>query len=136
MHLFTYRNRHEQRQIARIVLTPAVISFFDFLAVAVYPASGFLKPIGEYYDAVALVALYLLFITYATPLEKRGGPRELYENIPVLYAQHSYQQIKKNELGQYYVSQMTAISSKLLTDKLHSGHGFSSSKSYPCASQP
>jgi peptidoglycan/LPS O-acetylase OafA/YrhL len=104
MHLCTYRDRHEQRQIARIVLTPAIISTFDLLSVVFYSGSGFLKPIGEYYDAVALVSLYLLFVTYATQPEGRGNPRRLFESIPNLYAQHSYQQLSNNELGQYYVS--------------------------------
>jgi hypothetical protein len=71
----------------------------------VYDASGFLNPIGEYYDALALVSLYLLFVIYATQPERRGGgPRALFESLPELYAQHSYQQVKKNELGEYYVS--------------------------------
>jgi hypothetical protein len=98
MHLFTYRNPSEQRQVARIVLTPAIISFFDFLGVAIYPASGFLKPLGEYNDAIALVCLYrlyLLFITYATPEGSIGSPRDMYKQLPESYSQHSYQGIKK-----------------------------------------
>jgi hypothetical protein len=138
MHLLTYRNPSEQRQIARIVLTPAIISFFDFLAVAIYPASGFVKPLGEYYDAIALVCLYLLFITYATPEGRRGSPRDTYKQLPDLYLQHSYQGIKKNELSQYYVRPhfSTQISRAQLTLVTSSAHGSSSSRSSLCDSQP
>jgi hypothetical protein len=118
MHLCTYRVRSEQRQIARIVLTPAIISIFDFLGVAAYNASGFLKPVGEYYDALALVSLYLLFITYATPPENRGNPRKLYKMIPDLYARHSYQDVKKNELSQYYVGFPNTLSTKFNSGSL------------------
>jgi hypothetical protein len=93
LHLSRYTKREEQRQyvkllfqkhsmreeisntisrIVRISITPAVISVFCFFGVWFQSTSGFLKPIGEYYECIALVAVYLLFLTFATPLQERG----------------------------------------------------------------
>ncbi|KIV98582.1 uncharacterized protein PV09_09629 [Verruconis gallopava] len=102
LHLVNYRVRSEQRQIARIVLTPAIISIFEFFGIWKPDASGFLKPIGEYYDALALVSLYLLFQTLATPSESRGSPNVLFNNLPDLYAAHAFNNAKGNQLSSYY----------------------------------
>jgi len=84
------------------VVTPAIVCLANFFGTWFYDVSGFLIPIGEYYDAIALACLYLLFITYATPPEARGGPKQLFKTIPALHAQHEYQNVKGSGLQAYY----------------------------------
>jgi Organic solute transporter Ostalpha len=82
LHLSRYTKREEQRQIVRISITPAVISVFCFFGVWFQNTSGFIKPIGEYYECIALVAVYLLFLTFSTPLQQRG--HSIFNNLPTL----------------------------------------------------
>lgn len=56
----------------RIVITPAVIAVFGFLCVRFYHFAGYLKPIGECYESIALIAFYYLLFIYVTPVENRG----------------------------------------------------------------
>lgn len=71
-HLTRYTKREEQRQLVRIAVVPAIISIFCFFGIWFNSTSGFLKPIGEYYESIALVAIFLLFLTFATPMQERG----------------------------------------------------------------
>jgi len=72
LHLSRYTKREEQRQIVRISITPSVIGGFCFLGVWFQSTSGYLKPIGEYYECFSLIAVFLLFLTFATPPQERG----------------------------------------------------------------
>jgi hypothetical protein len=44
-----------------------------FLGVCFYDISGYIRPIGEYYECFGLVAIYYLFMVYVTPLPNRGA---------------------------------------------------------------
>jgi len=96
-HLSRYTKREEQRQIVRISVTPAVISIFCFFGIWFQSTSGFLKPIGEYYECISLVAVYLLFLTFATPLQERG--RSIFQNLQTLQERNG-----SAVMSTYYVS--------------------------------
>lgn len=96
-HLTKYTKRDEQRQLVRIAVVPAIISVFCFFGVWFNSTSGFLKPIGEYYESVALIAVFLLFLTFATPIQERG--QSIFGNIENLQERNG-----GASLSTYYVS--------------------------------
>lgn len=95
-HLTRYTKREEQRQIVRIAIVPAIISVFCFFGIWFNSTSGFLKPIGGYYESVALVAVFLLFLTFATPMPERG--QSIFTNIENLHEKNG-----GADLSTYYV---------------------------------
>jgi hypothetical protein len=70
----------------RIIWTPAIIAIFSIFGVWFYDVSGYVKPIGEYYECISLVALFYLFIHYATPDNAEGQhPFQKLDIIAVTY---------------------------------------------------
>ena len=106
-HICIYRIRAEQRQIIRIVVTPAIICACNFGGLWSYRASGYLKPIGEYSEAFAMVALYALLLTYVAPENQRGSIIQLYEALPAVCADCGSH--NKASLSSYYVCLLTSF---------------------------
>jgi hypothetical protein len=48
------------------------MAIFSLFSAWFYHTAGYLKPIGEYYECFALVAIFFLFINYASPNNIRG----------------------------------------------------------------
>lgn len=96
-HLARYTQWQEQRQLVRISIVPAFISVFCFFGIWFNGTSGFLKPIGEYYESFALVSVFLLFLTFATPLHDRG--QSIFGSLEILQERNG-----GANLSTYYVS--------------------------------
>lgn len=70
----------------RIVWTPAIIAIFSIFGVWFYDVAGYVKPIGEYYECFSLVAIFYLFIHYATPDDAKG--RHPFCKLDIIAATH------------------------------------------------
>ena len=81
---------------------PAILAVFTIISVCFYHTAGYLKPIGEYYESVAMVALFYLFISHATPIEARQA--HPFEALEALAATHPGASI-----GFYYVGLTVAV---------------------------
>jgi Organic solute transporter Ostalpha len=68
------------------VALPAIIAVFSLLSVCFYHISGYLRPIGEYYECIAMVALFILFIRHATPDEAKTS--DAFDSLDVVAANH------------------------------------------------
>jgi hypothetical protein len=66
-HLRRYRVPNEQRQIFRIVSTPVVFTIVAAISTHVYQAAEYLEPLANWYEALALASLFLLYVQYVTP---------------------------------------------------------------------
>ena len=53
-------------------MTPTIFAIFNFIGVLVFKTAGYLLPIAELYECFALVAVFLLLLTYVAPLSRRG----------------------------------------------------------------
>ncbi|KAK4507406.1 hypothetical protein PRZ48_001141 [Zasmidium cellare] len=66
-HLRRYRCPKEQRQIIRLVFAPFVFAIVSFFEVLSYDAAPYLDPLGDFYEAFCLCALFLLYFQFAVP---------------------------------------------------------------------
>lgn len=63
-HLRRYTRPAEQRPIVRICLVPPVFGILSCFSLAFYTSYQYLNPIQLFYEAAALVSLFLLFVEY------------------------------------------------------------------------
>lgn len=63
-HLRRYTRPAEQRPIVRICLVPPVFGILSCFSLAFYQSYQYLNPIQLFYEATALVSLFLLFVEY------------------------------------------------------------------------
>lgn len=63
-HLRRYTRPAEQRPIVRIALVPPVFGILSCFSLAFYTSYQYLNPIQLFYEAAALVSLFLLFVEY------------------------------------------------------------------------
>jgi hypothetical protein len=69
-----------------------MIGATTFFGVWFYDISGYLRPIGEYYECFGLVAIYYLFMVYVTPLPNRDThPFNNMEQMQLTYGGASLQ---------------------------------------------
>jgi len=59
-------------RLVRIIWTPFIIGVASFFGVWFYGAAGYVKPLGEWYEVLALISVFYLMIHYATPAEADG----------------------------------------------------------------
>ncbi|KIX99286.1 uncharacterized protein Z520_04862 [Fonsecaea multimorphosa CBS 102226] len=76
-HLVRYAEPRQQRQILRLIWTPAVFAIFSFFGVWHYNLANYLTPIAELYECFALIALFFLLIAYLAP-ESFEGQRQFF----------------------------------------------------------
>ena len=76
-HLYLHR-------IVRVVLTPAIFAVFSFFGVWFYHATNYLTPLAELYECFALVALFLLLVSYIAPSphEQKQHALHFFANLP------------------------------------------------------
>jgi hypothetical protein len=67
LHFRRYRSPNEQRNVFRIIIFPVVACLVSVVCIHTYHASDYIAPIASLYEAVALVALYLLYVHYVAP---------------------------------------------------------------------
>lgn len=65
--LRSYARPKEQRQIIRIVFTPVLFSILSTICIASYPASLYISPFQDLYEAFGIASLFLLFVHYVCP---------------------------------------------------------------------
>ncbi|KAL9111085.1 MAG: hypothetical protein Q9227_004518 [Pyrenula ochraceoflavens] len=78
-HLFHWTKPSEQKHFVRIIAFVPVYSVCSFFSVWFYDASGYLTPIGQYYEGFAITAMFLLYVEYVTPDE--GTRAEFYRSL-------------------------------------------------------
>ncbi|MCJ1230868.1 hypothetical protein MMC12_007542 [Toensbergia leucococca] len=66
-HLINFTNPREQRQIIRIIFVPMLFVIYNFFSVWFNRAAGYLEPVSLLYEALALVALFHLYVEYVSP---------------------------------------------------------------------
>jgi hypothetical protein len=66
-HLRRYEAPKEQRQIFRITSTPLVFTLIAVITTHAYNAAGYLAPLANFYEALALASLFLLYVQYVAP---------------------------------------------------------------------
>lgn len=66
-HLTNYTSPGEQRQIIRIIWTPLIFAVFNFFSLWFYTTAAYLEPIAQIYEVFALVAIFLLFLSFVCP---------------------------------------------------------------------
>ncbi|KAF4541982.1 uncharacterized protein LTHEOB_8136 [Lasiodiplodia theobromae] len=64
-HLCRYTKPTEQRQIVRLIITPAIFAVFSLLALIFYDENEYITPLPDLYEAFALACLFILFTHYA-----------------------------------------------------------------------
>ena len=64
-HLACYVRPREQRQIIRIAFYPVVYSLLCCFSILDYPASRYLLPATSFYEPVALMGIFFLFVEFA-----------------------------------------------------------------------
>lgn len=62
-----YARPKEQRQIIRIVFTPVLFSILSTICIASYPASLYISPLQNLYEAFGIASLFMLFVHYVCP---------------------------------------------------------------------
>jgi hypothetical protein len=68
-HLHRYTQPKQQRQVIRVIFTPAVFAVLSVLAILDYDAAIYIIPLRDLYETFALASLFLLFIEYVAPDE-------------------------------------------------------------------
>lgn len=71
-HFLRYTRPGEQKQLIRIIWTPAIFAFFSFFGVWHYNIAYYLAPLAQLYEAFALIAVFYLLIAYLAPSTFRG----------------------------------------------------------------
>jgi heme A synthase len=66
-HLRRYEAPREQRQIFRITLTPLVFTIVAVITTHAYNVAGYLAPIANLFEVLALASLFLLYVQYVAP---------------------------------------------------------------------
>jgi len=66
-HLLHWTMPREQKQIVRVILFIPAYSLCAFWALWFYHADGFVVPFGQWYEGLALTAVFLLYVEIATP---------------------------------------------------------------------
>jgi hypothetical protein len=66
-HLCRYSDSRKQKQLIRIIWTPAVFAIFSFFGVLNYNIANYLLPVAELYECLALIAVFYLLIAYVAP---------------------------------------------------------------------
>lgn len=69
LHFRQYRAPNEQRNVFRIIIFPVVASLIAVISTYTYSASGYIGPIAQLYEAIALASLFLLYVQYVAPEE-------------------------------------------------------------------
>ncbi len=72
MHLRRYRVPKEQRQIIKIVFSPAAFALVAFGCLQKYQVARYVSELGDWYSAMAFTTLFLLFIQFAVPDSEFG----------------------------------------------------------------
>ncbi|OAP57771.1 hypothetical protein AYL99_08509 [Fonsecaea erecta] len=67
VHILRYEEPRQQKQIIRVIWTPAVFAILSFFGVWHYNLANYLTPIAELYECFALIALFFLLIAYLAP---------------------------------------------------------------------
>lgn len=78
-HLRNFNCAREQKQIVRIIITPGIFAVCCFFSVWFYDSAAWLKPIPQFYESVAFVALFYLLVVYVTPDEE--SREDFFENL-------------------------------------------------------
>ena len=71
-HLSRYRVPKEQRQIVKIVFTPFAFAIVSFGCLANYHVAPYIIDLGDWYSAMCLTCLFLLYIQFAVPDSEFG----------------------------------------------------------------
>ncbi|OQU98616.1 hypothetical protein CLAIMM_04373 [Cladophialophora immunda] len=71
-HLLRYTEPRQQKQIVRLIWTPAVFAIFSFFGVWHYNLANYLTPVAELYECFALIALFFLLVAYLAPESFEG----------------------------------------------------------------
>jgi hypothetical protein len=66
-HFRRYRAPKEQRQIVKIIFAPVAFALVGLGCVSNYHVAPYVQPLGELYEAFALVAVFLMLIQFAVP---------------------------------------------------------------------
>lgn len=94
-------------RIVRIIWTPAVIALFSVFGVWFYGSASYVKPIGEYYECFSLVAIFYLFINYATPGDVPEGAHPFFK-LDIIAATYN------TDISSLYVSQLLSLPTLVL----------------------
>ncbi|KAI9754079.1 MAG: exosome nuclease subunit [Chaenotheca gracillima] len=70
MHLRRYTVPPEQRQIVRIVFTPAFFAITSCLSILSYKAGFYIQPVQNLYEAYALGSMFYLLVQFTAPEDK------------------------------------------------------------------
>ena len=73
------RPRLTSHRIVRVLLFIPVFTITAFFSVWFYPASGFLVPIGEWYEGFGITALFLFYVAALEPNETRRA--DFFHNV-------------------------------------------------------
>jgi hypothetical protein len=68
-HLASYTVPHQQRQIARVVIVPAVFAIFSIIGLCFYRDSNYVVAIADFYEIYALVGFFYYLISVVAPDE-------------------------------------------------------------------
>jgi hypothetical protein len=66
-HLFHWVKPLEQKQIVRIILFVPIYSQLAFWGLWFYHSNGYLVPLGQCYEGLALIALFVLYVQLVAP---------------------------------------------------------------------
>ncbi|KAK5108514.1 hypothetical protein LTR62_008254 [Meristemomyces frigidus] len=81
LHVRRYRAPREQRQIIRIAFSTVIYAIVAFFELYRYDVARYIDPLGDFYEALGLCALFLLFIQYAAPSGTYDDHDDLFEAI-------------------------------------------------------
>jgi hypothetical protein len=68
-HLANFTTPHQQRQLVRVVIVPAVFAIFSILGLCFYRESNYVVAIADFYEIYALVGFFYYLISVVAPDE-------------------------------------------------------------------
>lgn len=111
LHLLRYRAPKEQRQIIRLTFAPVVFAAVSLAQIYDYSIARYIDPIGSFYEALCLCALFLLYVQFAVPSGTFG--EELFEAMKakqeVEKGKHNWPRVTWIAVFQYPVVDLIAI---------------------------
>jgi hypothetical protein len=125
-HLANFTVPHQQRQLVRVTIVPAVFAIFSILGLCFYRDSNYVVAIADFYEIYALVGFFYYLISVVAPDENTR--LEFFQQLDVTQKDGS----RQPGLQWLYVRSSGAVQGQYLT--VPRSNGSTSSKSCRAAS--
>lgn len=116
MHLSRYTAPKEQRQIVRMVFAPSVFALISLAEMYNYSVARYINPISDFYEAICICSLFLLYVQFAAPAAVTKGTTFGDDVFETIKAKQETGSTKRNwpraswiAVFQYPIAQFVAI---------------------------